>query len=99
MLSDQMTSVAALSPYAILGLSRTATDSEVEAQYLKLRSRNRKSRAKKNLVRSAYDQIMMERKFKNDKQDSSPSYNYKPVKYQAPAHIDEQYVYGYKLSN
>ena len=59
MLSDHVTPITALSPYAVLGLSKTATDVEVDAKYRKLRSRNRRSRTKKNMVRSAYDQIMV----------------------------------------
>jgi len=69
MASDYITSVSSLSPYAVLGISRTATDSEIDAQYRKLRSRNRRSRTKKNMVRTAYDQIMMERKFQNNKKE------------------------------
>lgn len=74
MLSDQIAPITALSPYAVLGISRTATDSEIDAQYRKLRSRNRRSRAKKNLARTAYDQIMMERKFKNNKRNEATDF-------------------------
>ena len=87
MISDQIKPIAALSPYAVLGIGRTATDSEIDAQYRKLRSRNRRSRVKKNMVRSAYDQIMMERKFKNNKQDEAT--DFEAMKARTPANIDE----------
>lgn len=45
-------------PYSVLQVSQTATNSEIEAQYKKLRSRNKRSRAKKQMIRKAYDQIL-----------------------------------------
>jgi|JI6StandDraft_1071083.scaffolds.fasta_scaffold1128001_2 preprotein translocase subunit Sec63 len=57
--------VISISPYNILGVSRTATDSEVEAQYRRLRSKHRRNRARKNMAKQAYSQIMMERRFKS----------------------------------
>lgn len=53
----------ALSPYKILGVPRTATDSEVDVKYRQLRGKYRRNRMKKNMVKQAYDQIMIERKF------------------------------------
>ena len=67
--NHNISSVSALSPYSILGIERTATDAEVQAQYRKMRSRNRRSRFKKNMMKGAYDQIMVERKFKNQRPD------------------------------
>ena len=44
--------------YSILNLRPTATNAEVEAQYKKLRSKYRRNRIKKSMVRQAYDQIL-----------------------------------------
>lgn len=49
--------------YAILNLKESATNAEVEAQYKRLRSKHRRNRVKKSMVRQAYDQILFERQF------------------------------------
>jgi predicted Co/Zn/Cd cation transporter (cation efflux family) len=49
--------------YSILNLKPTATNAQVEAQYKKLRSKYRRNRIKKSMVRQAYDQILFERQF------------------------------------
>ena len=46
------------SPYAILQVSQTATTAEIDTQYKRLRARNKRSRAKKQIIRKAYDQIL-----------------------------------------
>lgn len=49
--------------YSILNLKPTATNAEIESQYKKLRSKHRRNRIKKSMVRQAYDQILFERQF------------------------------------
>lgn len=44
--------------YSILNLRETASNAEVEAQYKRLRSKYRRNRIKKSMVRQAYDQIL-----------------------------------------
>ena len=63
-----ITHVHTLSPYSVLRLAPGASDLEVEKQYKKLRSRNRNSRTKKTMIRSAYSSIMNQRKYKNNKE-------------------------------
>ena len=92
--------VNALNPYSILGVSKTATDSEIESKYKRMRSRSRGSRVKKNMVRQAYDQIMVERKFNARRQQPEDIVSpYEKAKSTLPLKIDEAYVYGYKLED
>jgi hypothetical protein len=49
--------------YSILNVKATATNAEVEAQYKRLRSKYRRNRVKKSMLRQAYDQILFERQF------------------------------------
>ena len=55
--------VNALSPYKVLGISETASMDEIDRQYKKLRSRNRRSRSKKHMMKQAYNRILFERQF------------------------------------
>lgn len=87
--------VVSLNPYSILQVSQAASLEEVESQYKKLRSRNRRSRAKKAMIRRAYDQILFERQFGTKERAEAPP---KTSSYLFPEHIDQNYVYGYKLS-
>ena len=82
------------SPYVILQVSQTATTAEIDAQYKRLRARNKRSRAKKQIIRKAYDQILFERQF-----NTKESAVVEPKTFQTifPEHVDQTYVYGYKL--
>ena len=97
--NNNICSVSALSPYSILGIERTATDAEVQAQYRKMRSKNRRSRFKKNMMKEAYDQIMVERKFKNQRSDQEETSTFTKIQPKGPVVINEEYVYGYKLND
>ena len=87
--NDQIATVTAMSPYSILGVSRTATDKQIEAQYRKMRSKHRRSRLKKNMVRQAYDQIMVERKFNQRNDPSNVDTSFTPAKPKVPQVINE----------
>lgn len=48
------------------------------------------------MIRRAYDQILFERQFGTKERVEAPS---KSSSYLFPEHIDQNYVYGYKLSD
>ncbi len=66
-LNNQFVGVNSLNSYSVLGLSQIASDDEVERQYKKLRGKYRNSRAKKNRIKRAYDNIVVQRTFSTKK--------------------------------
>ena len=59
--------VNGLDSYSILGLSQMASDTDIQKQYKKLRGKYRKNRAKKNKIKRAYDNIVVQRTFRPKK--------------------------------
>lgn len=52
------------------------------------------------MVKQAYDQIMIERKFKNRNiENEPPQVSFKQTRASLPTNIDESHLYGYKLSD
>lgn len=64
----------AISPYGILGLSSSASDSQIENKYRHLRSKYRRNRIKKNMLKQAYNQIMVERNFNQPRESELPEF-------------------------
>lgn len=83
-----------MSPYSVLHISETASLEEIEDQYKRLRSKHRRSRSKKHMLKQAYNKILFERQFdaKEEVEAARPTIQ-KPI----TQHIDQAYVYGYKL--
>lgn len=54
-----------------------------------MRSKHRRSRLKKNMVRQAYDQIMVERKFNQRNDPSNVDTSFTPAKPKVPQVINE----------
>lgn len=60
--------ITCLSPYRVLQVPETASMNQIDKQYRKMRSRNRRSRSRKLMIKQAYNQILFERQF-NAKED------------------------------
>jgi hypothetical protein len=86
-----------ISPYRILQVTEDVSNRELDQQYRRLRSKHRRNRAKKNMIKKAYDKILFDRQFPPSEPAPAPI----PTLPNLPAagHIDQTYVHGYKLGD